>query len=357
MSASKQEQPTTEERQPISKRTRAKEPKKTESKKARASTKETKSTRGRKKKTEEAPKAEPPKEEKKEFPTSDVSLQGIGGISSLGASLIEEGTIYFFYRPKVDTYEVKDMADVHNLWVVMQPKLSVAVPSTDADKLPPSEAKEKEKESKKFFRLLNFHRKTLPNYAAEGKDQRLATVERTSPDIVDIELLLLRNNVNNSHENPPSRPIGHGAYAILLHDKGIKDHVHLVFALETPKELGEVQNAFHLPKQGNYILHVKKPETDEVMASVPDAYKDLWSDRTYVSPPTNVLLNCDGVKILFTKTKQSITESKIVAKELEILEEDIEHEEEATPENIFDKLLHLDLDRSLAEPVLTGSWK
>jgi len=276
----------------------------------------------------------------------------------LGASVFEEGTIYFFYRPKVDTYEVKSLDDVHNLWLVMQPKPSVPIPTPDVDKLPESDVKEREKEAKKFYRVLNFHRKTLPNYESEGKDQRLATVERTSPDIVDVELLLLRNNVNTSHENPPSRPIGHGAYAIVRYDKGMKDQVQLVFALETPKELGEVHQAFHLPKKGHYVLHVKKPETETALAVIPDNYQDLWKDHPYVSPTTNVLLNCEGAKILFTKSKKSsISESKIVGKEIEILEETIANEEEATPDNIFDKLLHLDLDRSLAEPALTGAWK
>ena len=38
------------------------------------------------------------------------------------SELIEHGDIFFFYRPKVDTEEVKDIEDVQRFYMVISPE-------------------------------------------------------------------------------------------------------------------------------------------------------------------------------------------------------------------------------------------
>jgi len=48
---------------------------------------------------------------------------------------------------------------------------------------------------------------------------------------------------------------GEGLYSILKH----KDHTHLVYVLEVPDKLGDVQHSFKIEHEGSFILAVKNP--------------------------------------------------------------------------------------------------
>jgi len=43
------------------------------------------------------------------------------------------------------------------------------------------------------------------------------------------------------------------------HEQG---HTHLAYVLELPKELGEVQKAFHIHEEGSFIISVKNPKRE-----------------------------------------------------------------------------------------------
>src|SRR3712207_5104927 len=64
--------------------------------------------------------------------------------------IIEQGDIFFFYRPKVDTEEVKDIKDVQRFYMVTTP-----------------EEKEKQKKND-IYRLFLLGQKQLPEIV-EGK--------------------------------------------------------------------------------------------------------------------------------------------------------------------------------------------
>ncbi|HZC48952.1 MAG TPA: hypothetical protein VE244_07840, partial [Nitrososphaeraceae archaeon] len=66
--------------------------------------------------------------------------------------IIEQGDIFFFYRPKVDTEEVKDIKDVQRFYMVTTPE----------------EEKEKEKKKNDIYRLFLIGQKQLPEIV-EGK--------------------------------------------------------------------------------------------------------------------------------------------------------------------------------------------
>jgi len=56
----------------------------------------------------------------------------------------------------------------------------------------------------------------------------------------------------------PARPAGEGVYALVRHAQGTV----LAYALELPEEPGEVQAAFHIGREGRFVVSMKNPEAE-----------------------------------------------------------------------------------------------
>lgn len=149
-------------------------------------------------------------------------------------SILEEGDIFFLYRPKVDVEHPGGLDDLQHLYVALRPRGRAA-----------------------NVRLLVIGKKRLPTLG--DRDRNWGFVEAVAP-AAEIEAPLREQTYDTKTRGErtqgPARPAGEGVYALA---KAGRD-THLLYALELPAEPGPVQEALGIERQGALNLTVKNPE-------------------------------------------------------------------------------------------------
>src|SRR3954453_21123260 len=97
--------------------------------------------------------------------------------------IIEQGDIFFFYRPKVDTEEVKAIEDVQRFYMV-----------THAEEKKENRNNNKKKKKDEIYRLFLIGQKQLPEIVegkstSEEKNWALNILTTSNPDEIHMELL------------------------------------------------------------------------------------------------------------------------------------------------------------------------
>ncbi|MCM0674569.1 hypothetical protein NCC78_07700 [Micromonospora phytophila] len=150
------------------------------------------------------------------------------------AELLEDGDIYFLYRPRVQEQQVGSLDEVQRLLVVMHPWHG------------------------RHLRLLVVGRKRLPDI--DEHDRFWAFVDEVvdRPEQLHETLQARRYATKTSGERqqPPARPAAEGAYVIARHD----DHTHLAYELELPLCPGPAQHDLGIEPEASYIVTVKNPQ-------------------------------------------------------------------------------------------------
>lgn len=154
--------------------------------------------------------------------------------------IMEQGHIYFFYRPKIDVEKPKSIDDVQKLYLILKP--------FGMDKKPGKKA-----------RLISIPKKTLPR--TEAHEQHLAIIGKVSEDIQDISKELEEEThetqTKGERTTPKAKPIGEGIYHFAMHGHRSKEHSHLVYSLVLPKRIGKIQREFNIKREGSFIVQVK----------------------------------------------------------------------------------------------------
>jgi hypothetical protein len=148
------------------------------------------------------------------------------------STILEQGDIFFFYRPKVRSEKVESIEDVRRFFVVLAP------------------------ESKNLYRLLVIGKKSLPEIReteARSSERYWARVGGIFDDPAQLTKELLSKEFR---EGDMARPAGEGKYAIVDHNK----HTELAYVLELPKETGEAQKELGIEKEASYIITVINPK-------------------------------------------------------------------------------------------------
>jgi hypothetical protein len=158
--------------------------------------------------------------------------------------IIEQGDIFFFYRPKVDTEEVKDIKDVQRFYMVTTPE---------------------EEEKNDIYRLFLIGQKQLPEIVegkstSEEKNWALNILTTSNPDDIHKELLPAEYTTETKGKRrlAAAAPAGEGKYKIVKHD----NHTELAYLLELPEIPGPTQREFEIKKEASYIISVKNPEVN-----------------------------------------------------------------------------------------------
>lgn len=250
----------------------------------------------------------------------------------MSAEILEEGRIYFFYRPRVGRAEIDGVEDVQRLHMVLRPR------GTDR------------------FRVLVIGRKRLP--AVEEAHERLWAL------VVDVadgterlrEALGPRTYVTKTRgrrEVPAARPAGDGVYVLARHG----DHTHLAYELLHPDEPGEVQRELNLRREASYIITVRNPRIPPPPGApagtgrpprFPDELQARFGDRRFapVDPPD--FLDHEGAEVVL------IGAAGDPARELGV---DVDSEAERLGvRHLFDEL-RLSPDRRFTEPLEKGEWR
>jgi hypothetical protein len=173
--------------------------------------------------------------------------------------VLEYGDIYFFYRPKVSSPEVKSIDDVRRFFMVTAPEET----TTKSDK---------GKTHRKLYRLFVIGKKSLPEIRtseARSSERYWARVGGIfeKPEELTKELLS-----DEFRKGDLARPVGEGKYAIVKH----QNHAELAYILELPKEPGEAQMEFGIEKEASYIVTVINP-----IKPVPNGYPSADQSTQY----------------------------------------------------------------------------
>ena len=162
------------------------------------------------------------------------------------SEILEQGDIYFFYRPKKGAEEVKGIEDVRRFFMVTAPE------------------EEENNNKSRLYRLFIIGKKSLPEVrktearASERYWARVGGIFK-EPDELARELFS-----DEFRKGDAARPVGEGKYAIVRHHQ---NHTELAYILELPKEPGEAQIELGIEKEASYIVSVinpKKPAASSV---------------------------------------------------------------------------------------------
>ena len=167
------------------------------------------------------------------------------------SEILEQGDIYFFYRPKKGAEEVKGIEDVRRFFMVTAPE------------------EEENNNKSRLYRLFIIGKKSLPEVrktearASERYWARVGGIFK-EPDELARELFS-----DEFRKGDAARPVGEGKYAIIRHHQ---NHTELAYILELPKEPGEAQKELGIEKEASYIVSVINPKKPAA-SSVPEGGK------------------------------------------------------------------------------------
>ena len=240
----------------------------------------------------------------------------------LSVKFLEQGNIFFFYKPKKGVEEVKEFEDVGRFYFVLDPY------------------------GEKQIRFVVMGQKKMPS-VTDGHERAWGFIEK-----VGGRGFMVSSKQKVVSVSGNARPVGEGLYAILHHI----DHTHLVYVLELPRKLGEVQKAFNIERQANYIFIIKHPNTPLPPGALLPSSKGEpknenfikeFGTRKYipVNPPS--LLDYEGAMVFMIGVNDELAKLGMQ------VNKDIETEGSA---DIFQEL-KMSKKRHPIEPLMKGTWK
>ena len=254
--------------------------------------------------------------------------------------ILEEGDIYFLYRPQVRSAEeaeegagepaAENIDDVQSFYMVLKPERG-------------------------RFRLINIGRKRLPDI--EGHERNWGFVDTIADSGKEIEEALRRDTYDTrtrgERVRPAARPAGEGVYA-LVREGG---RMLLAWALELPKKPGPVQKAFNIPQEASLAISIANPEKrggprtaqlgEEQQARYPKSLQKEFRDRRFATEDPR-LLDYEGAQVLFIGARRDPEQAYDI---------DLQPESETEGSAGIFKQLRLARSRHPVEPLLRGEWR
>lgn len=254
------------------------------------------------------------------------------------SGIIEQGDIFFFYRPKVDIEEVENVKDVQRFYVVMAP--------------------EHKGKNKRVYRLFLIGQKQLPvivegKSASEERNWAMNILTTSNPEYIHNEFLPAEytTETRGKRRLAAAIPAGEGKYAIVRHD----NHTELAYILELPPTPGPAQKEFEIKKEASYIISVKNPDikvpgftASQKKPEYPQNLKGKFGDRRWISVNDPDLLNYENTQLLLIGAKKNDVE-----KELGI---DIDEERETERSADLFNEIRLRKEQVPLKPLLKGKF-
>ncbi len=232
----------------------------------------------------------------------------------------------------------------------------------------------------KVKRLLVVTRKMLPETDEKSRlghaNKMWCFVETASTAVEDIDKALGEEHYETKTRGDrvlaAARPCAEGFYAIVKHEQG---HTHLAYVLELPQELGPVQKAFHIHKEGSFVITVKNPQREArgffkglaKKASFPTELQSKFEERSWHPVDPVSFLEYPNAEILMIgATENIVREFGKVGERIEADEKnDMKH---ISKDSLFEELHILVLLQRITTadmskkshpplPFYTGKWK
>jgi len=260
-------------------------------------------------------------------------------VKEKGSEIIEQGDIFFFYRPKVDTEEVERIKDVQRFYLITSP----------------------EKRNKNIYRLFLIGQKQLPEIVegrSTSKERNWALNVLTTSNSEDIRRELLAaeytTETRGKRRIAAAVPVGEGKYCIVKHD----NHTELAYILELPKIPGSTQREFEIKKEASYIISVKNPDitvpgyaafsTEDKKPKYPKHIMEEFGDRRWIDVEDPELLNYENTQVLLIGARKEDVEEEL----------GIEIDEEKETERSADMFKELKIRKEQVplKPLLEGKF-
>jgi hypothetical protein len=254
---------------------------------------------------------------------------------SIKPEILEQGDIFFFYRPKVRSEQVRGIEDIRRFFMVLAP--------------------DEEQELDKIYRLFVIGKKSLPEIReseARSSERYWARVGGIFEDPKE-----LANDLQSDEfrKGDAARPVGEGKYAIIKH----RDHAELAYILELPKEPGEAQKELGIEKEASYIITVINPNkpapkgypSAEESPTYPDSVlKEFSANEDFIPLSKNLkLIDYQNAQIILIGSREG---RDVIKNEMAIEIEENENQQEQTAE-IFTKL-KIQRDKVPTKPLIEG---
>ena len=175
---------------------------------------------------------------------------------------LEQGDIFFFYRPKVSSKEIKSIDDVRRFYMVLCPE--------DEQKIVNNTNNDTNTKEKKIYRLFIIGKKSLPEIRKTEARSSERYWAQVGGIFYDSKKLGEDLTAEEFRKGDAARPVGEGKYAIIEH----QNHTELAFILEMQEEIGEAQKELGIQKEATYIITVINPNKP-----VPEGYRTAEAEH------------------------------------------------------------------------------
>lgn len=246
---------------------------------------------------------------------------------------LEEGDIFFFYRPRLKVHEVHSRADVQRFYMVLAAQWPLRI-----------------------YRLFVIGRKKLPQLVEGQHPERRhwAVLVFVSEDPEDVRRELAGYEYDTRTRGkrfaPAAKPLGEGRYQLLRH----RDHTELAYALELPKHVGPAQREFDIRREASYITAVKNPDistpgfpSTKYPPAYPERLRAKFGRRRWIDAEPD-LLDYENAQLLLLAAHSEEVEDELG------IRIDTEDEELSTAEVCRE--LRLSCERDNVTPLLQGSF-
>jgi hypothetical protein len=209
---------------------------------------------------------------------------------------------------------------------------------------------------KQSYRLMVIGQKKLPDPSDSGHRRFWGFVDQVADDPKTIERELQAHRyttkTRGERELPAARPVGEGIYRIVRH----ASHTHLVYALELPERIGEVQEELNIEDEASYILSIKIPAkpsprgaglSGKESAQYPAQLKKVFRDRQFSECEPTDFLDYPHTQFMLVAAAEDISEDPGI-------ELQPQHETQATAEIIND--LKIERSKHPLKPLFEGKW-
>jgi hypothetical protein len=249
--------------------------------------------------------------------------------------IIEHGDIFFFYRPKIDAQEVKDIENVQRFYMVTSPDKS------------------------KLHRVFLVGQKQLPEIvqgesSSEERNWALNVLITSTADDIRKEFLPAeyQTETKGTRRMGGAVPAGEGKYSIVEHE----GHSELAYVLELPEVPGVTQKEFQIKKEASYIISVKNPNIQvrgytaflDRKPDYPKTLKQKFGDRRWINIDDPRLLDYENAQLLLIGARK-----KDVEEELGI---DIDNEKETANTAELFKSLKIRKEQIPLKPLFEGKF-
>jgi len=219
------------------------------------------------------------------------------------SEIIEHGDLFFFYRPKIDAKEVKDVENVQRFYMVTCP----------------------EKNGKNITnRLFLVGQKQMPEIKegkSDSKERNWALNILTTPNSEDVRKELLpaeyTTETRGTRRVGAAVPAGEGKYSIVKHD----NHTELAYILELPNTPGPTQREFEIKKEASYIISVKNPNVtvpgyaafsdENRKPDYPKHLKESFGNKRWIDVEDSKLLNYENTQLLLIGARKEHVEEEL----------------------------------------------